>query len=334
MATKDDLVALLAATEAAQQARVPWWQVARAAARLGSATALLTEPWEPSDRWEQEVAAALAHDLRPDAQTHWSEELERWQASDERLRFMTILDQEYPASLRLVFNPPPFLTLRGELAAEDTRGVAVVGTRRPSEEGIRRAGRLSRELAEAGITVYSGLAAGIDSAAHAGALDGGGRTVAVLGHGLLRPIYPKVNAPLAETIANSAALVSQFRPDTPPTKGTFPMRNVVTSGLSQGTIVVEASGTSGSRMQARLAAEQGKQVWLLRSLVDEFDWAREFAERRPSEVRVVERTEDILDQVVDAQAIAEAAANGLPPVASAEEQRRGEPTEPQFALFE
>src|SRR6266511_663042 len=211
MATKDDLVALLAATEAAQQARVPWWQVARAAARLGSAAALLTEPWEPRDRW---------------------------QASDERLRFMTILDQEYPASLRLVFNPPPFLTLRGELAAEDARGVAVVGTRRPSEEGIRRAGRLSRELAEAGITVYSGLAAGIDSAAHAGALDGGGRTVAVLGHGLLRPIYPKENAPLAETIANSAALVSQFRPDTPPTKGTFPMRNVVTSGLSQGTIVV------------------------------------------------------------------------------------------------
>src|SRR6266511_3191170 len=298
MATKDDLVALLAATEAAQQARVPWWQVARAAARLGSAAALLTEPWEPSDRWEQEVAAALAHDLRPDAQTHWSEELERWQASDERLRFMTILDQEYPASLRLVFNPPPFLTLRGELAAEDARGVAVVGTRRPSEECIRRAGRLSRELAEAGITVYSGLAAGVDSAAHAGALDGGGRTVAVLGHGLLRPIYPKENAPLA------------------------------------GTIVVEASGTSGSRMQARLAAEQGKQVWLLRSLVDEFDWAREFAERRPSEVRVVERTDDILEQVVDAQAIAEQAANGLPPVAFAEERRRGEPAEPQFALFE
>ena len=93
------------------------------------------------------------------------------------------------------------------------------------------------------------------------------------------------------------------------------MRNVVTSGLSQGTIVVEASRTSGARMQARLAAEQGKRVWLLRSLVDEFEWAREFAERRPHEVRVVESIEDVLSDVVDADAIASAAAKGLPPVA-------------------
>lgn len=333
MTEKDDLVALLAATEAAQKTRVPWWQVGRAAARLGSGTALLTEPWEPIDRWENEVAFALAHHLDANAQARWADELERWQAADDRLRFVTILDDDYPANLRVVFNPPPFLTLRGQLAPEDTRGVAVVGTRHPSDEGVRRARRLSRELGEAGVTVYSGLAAGIDTAAHLGALDAGGRTVAVLGHGLLRPVYPKENATLAETIAGSAALISQFRPDTPPTKGTFPMRNVVTSGLSQGTIVVEASRTSGARMQARFAAEQGKHVWLLRSLVDEFDWAREFAERRPREVRVVERTEDVVEQVVDAQAIAEAAANGLPPVASAEAERRGDPVEPQFALF-
>jgi DNA processing protein len=333
MTEKAELIALLAATEAAQTARVPWWQVGRAASRLGSGAALLAEPWEPVDRWENEVAFALAHHLDADGQARWSDELERWQAADERLRFITILDDDYPTNLRLVFNPPPFLTLRGELAPEDARGVAVVGTRHPSEDGVRRAHRLARELAEAGITVYSGLAAGIDSAAHLGALDGGGRTVAVLGHGLLRPIYPKENASLADTIADTAALVSQFRPDTPPTKGTFPMRNVVTSGLSQGTIVVEASRTSGARMQARLAAEQGKHVWLLRSLVEQFEWAEQFAARRPREVRVVERTDDIVEQVVDARAIAEAAATGLPPVSQAETERRGDPVEPQFALF-
>ena len=330
----DDLIALLAACEAALQRRVPWWQVGRVAARLGSATALLSEPWEPIDRWEHDVAVALAHHLDADAQSRWAEELVRWCEADDRLRFLTILDDEYPANLRVVFNPPPFLVLRGELQAEDTRGVAVVGTRHPSDEGLRRARKLGYELASAGITVFSGLAQGIDAAAHAGALEAkGGRTFAVLGHGLLQPIYPKENRELAEEVAAAGALVSQFRPDTPPTKGTFPMRNVVTSGLSQGTIVVEASRTRGARMQARFAAEQGKRVWLLRSLVDEFDWARDFAARRAREVRVVESTEQVLEQIQDERAIAAAAAAGLPPVAAAEEERRGELAEPQFALF-
>jgi DNA processing protein len=328
-----DLVALLAACEAAQKARVPWWQVGRAAARLGSGTALLSEPWEPVDRWEYEVAAALAHHLDADAQARWAEALEGWQHADPRLRFITILEPDYPANLRVVFNPPPFLVLRGSLVPEDARGVAVVGTRHPSDEGLRRARRLGRELGEAGITVFSGLAAGIDTAAHEGALEAGARTVAVLGHGLLRPVYPKENRELAEIVSERGALVSQFRPDTPATRATYPMRNVVTSGLSQGTIVVEASRTSGARMQARLAAEQGKHVWLLRSLVDTFDWAREFAARRPEEVRVVEAIDDIIEQVVDAGAVAKQAADGLPPVAPAEEARRGEPAEQQFALF-
>lgn len=333
MATKDDLVALLAACEAVQGARVPWWQVGRVAARLGSGTALLSEPWEPIDRWEYEVAVALAHHLDAEAQSRWAEEVDGWQRADDRLRLLTIVDQDYPTNLQVVFNPPPFLALRGALVPEDARGVAIVGTRNPSEEGLRRARRLGQQLGEAGITVFSGLAAGIDTAAHTGALEAGARTVAVLGHGLLRPIYPKHNADLAEEIAEKGALLSQFRCDTPPTKATFPMRNVVTSGLSQGTVVVEASRTSGARMQARLAAEQGKHVWLLRSLVDEFDWAREFAERRPREVRIVESIDDVLSQVVDADTIAAEAAKGLPPVALAEEERRGELQPPQFALF-
>ena len=331
---RDDLIALLAACDAAQAQKIPWWQVGRVTVRLGSATALLAEPWEPVDRWEHDVAVALAHHLDPDAQARWTDEFERWEREDPRLRFVTILDDEYPANLRVVFNPPPFLVVRGGLRPEDARGVAVVGTRDPSAEGLRRARKLGYELAAAGITVVSGLASGIDAAAHAGALEAeAGRTIAVLGHGMLQPVYPKENRELAEAVATAGALVSQFRPDTPPTKGTFPMRNVVTSGISQGTIVVEASRTSGARMQARFAAEQGKRVWLLRSLVDEFDWARDFAARRAREVRVVESTEEVLEQIQDERAIAAAAAEGLPAVAAAEEERRGELAEPQFALF-
>lgn len=333
MARESELVALLASCDAAQQARVPWWQVARTAARLGSASSLLSEPWDPADRWEHDVAAALAHHLDANSLVRWEDELVAWRRLDPRLGFLTILDQGYPANLRLVFNPPPFLFLRGELTEADIRGVAVVGTRHPSDEGRRRAQRLGRELAEAGITVFSGLAAGIDGAAHAGALEAGGRTVAVLGHGLLRPLYPKENRELGEAIAAQGALVSQFRPDTPPTKATFPMRNVVTSGLSQGTVVVEASRTSGARMQARLAAEQGKRVWLLRSLLDGFDWAREFAERYREHVHVVASVGDVLDDLLDTGAVTSAAHDGLPPVASAEEARRGKPEVEQVALF-
>jgi len=320
-----EFAALLACCQAVQDARVPWWQLARAVERAGAVAPLLSGPWEPQDRWETEVAAALAHHLRHGAAQEWGRQLEEWQSADPTLRFISILDSDYPPSLRLIFNPPPFLVLRGHLIESDACGVAVVGTRHPTEEGLRRARRLGRELAEAGITVYSGLALGIDTAAHLGALDVGGRTVAIVGHGLLRPTYPKENQQLAEQIAASAALVSQFRPDTPPSRYTFPMRNAVTSGLSQGTVVVEASHTSGARMQARLAVEHGKRVWLLGSLVRDFPWAREFNERHPDSTRVIADVSEVLEELRSEQEIAAAARGELPPVPPVEEARRPRP---------
>jgi DNA processing protein len=322
----DQLVALLACCEAAQKSKVPWWQVARVVERLGDVRPLLAGPWEPQDRWEYEVAAAVAARLELDTEERWRRALERWQRQAEfDLRFLTILDEEYPPNLRLVYNPPPFLFLRGELLRRDVRGVAVVGTRRPSPEGVRRATRLARELAHAGITVYSGLAAGIDAAAHTGALEAGGRTVAVLGHGLLRPTYPKENRPLAAAIAARGALVSQFRPDTPPTRVTFPMRNVVTSGLSQASAVGEAGQTSGARMQARVAVEQGKRVWLLRSLVESFPWARRFAAEHTEYVRVVSDVSDVVEEVRSEDEVVGQLPAGLPDVSQAEAGRRPAP---------
>jgi len=194
-------------------------------------------------------------------------------------RLVTVLDPGYPVNLRLIPNLPPFLFYRGELREDDVRSVAVVGTRTASETGIRRATIMSRLLAEQDVTVVSGLARGIDTASHRAALQAGGRTIAVLGTGITR-CYPAENADLAEAITATGALVSQFWPTSPPSRYTFPRRNVVMSGISQGTVVIEASSTSGAKMQARLALEHGKKVFLIRSLVTSQQWARNYADSR------------------------------------------------------
>jgi DNA processing protein len=194
-------------------------------------------------------------------------------------RLVTVLDDSYPVNLRLVPNLPPFLFIRGEIREEDTRSLAVVGTREASEAGIRRAMRMSKLLVEQEVTVVSGLARGIDTAAHRAAIQSGGRTIAVLGTGIAK-CYPAENRELAQEITHHGALVSQFWPTRSPGRDTFPRRNVVTSGLSQGTVVIEASSTSGAKMQARLALEHGKKVFLVRSLVMNQQWAQAYVQKR------------------------------------------------------
>ena len=194
-------------------------------------------------------------------------------------QLVTVLDDSYPVNLRLIPNLPPFLFIRGEFRTEDSRSIAVVGTRSPSDAGKRRACRMSKLLAEQGVTVISGLARGIDTAAHRAALGAGSRTIAVLGTGITR-CYPPENQELSEEIVSNGALVSQFWPTRSPGRDTFPRRNVVTSGLSQGTVVIEASSTSGAKMQARLALEHGKKVFLLRSLVESQKWAETYVRER------------------------------------------------------
>lgn len=194
-------------------------------------------------------------------------------------RLTTVLDPDYPANLRLVPNLPPFLFYRGTVEEGDAKSVAVVGTRTASPAGLQRAHRMSTLLAQEGVTVISGLARGIDTAAHQGALEAGGRTIAVMGTGITK-CYPAENADLAERIVGNGALVSQFWPTRAPGTDTFPRRNVVTSGLSQGTVVIEASRTSGARMQARLALEHGKRVFLISSLVTDQQWARDYIHKR------------------------------------------------------
>jgi DNA processing protein len=199
------------------------------------------------------------------------------------VRVATPADPGYPANLRAAWDRPPALWWRGELLAADAVAVAVVGTRRPTADGRRRARRLATALAQHGVTVVAGLALGIDAEAHAAALRAGGRTLAVLGHGLARPVSPQANAALAAAILQAAALVSPFPPDAPPAPELFRARNAVIAGLSRAAVVVEAGHASGARVLARRAAGQGRPVLLLRSLLEREPWAREFAARDGAE---------------------------------------------------
>jgi DNA processing protein len=168
-------------------------------------------------------------------------------------------DAAYPALLRRTFDPPPLLYVRGRLAADEETAVAVVGARAATAAGRALARAMARDLAAWGATVVSGLARGIDTAAHEGALDGGGRTVAVLGCGLDRT-YPPENERLAGRIASLGAVVSEFPLGTPPLPEHFPRRNRVIAGWTQAVVVVEAAARSGALNTARCAADEGRDV--------------------------------------------------------------------------
>jgi len=169
-------------------------------------------------------------------------------------------DGAYPPALRQIADPPLVLAVRGSLGEPDEPAVAVVGTRRASEYGRRMAEELARGLAQAGVTVVSGLATGIDGAAHRAALAAGGRTVAVFGTGIDR-VYPSWHGGLAAAIAAQGALVSEFPCGAPPLQFHFPRRNRIISGLTRGTVVVEAAEQSGSLITAGYALEQDRQVF-------------------------------------------------------------------------
>ncbi len=166
----------------------------------------------------------------------------------------------YPELLYHIYSPPPLLFVMGEWLPQDTRAVAVVGARRASSYGRRVARTLGRELAQRGLTVVSGMARGVDSESHRGALDAGGRTVAVLGSGLDVP-YPPENASLMVEIACHGAVLTEFPPGTEPLAGNFPQRNRLISGLSHGVVVVEAAERSGAMITAGYALDQGKDVF-------------------------------------------------------------------------
>ena len=194
-------------------------------------------------------------------------EAEIRRAAALKIKVITQADEQYPTSLRSLYNAPLALYVRGELREEDAQAVAVVGSRAASSYGLNTADRLAYQMAQRGITVVSGLARGIDCAAHEGALKGGGRTLAVLG-GAIDEIYPPEHAELADRIVRHGALISEYPMGRSADRTTFPYRNRIISGLSLGTLVVESEEKGGSLHTAEAAMEQGRSVMAVPGRVD------------------------------------------------------------------
>jgi DNA processing protein len=206
-----------------------------------------------------------------DSIAHWEErvdlggELKRIQEFGARV--VTQIDPEYPRMLREIHNPPIVLYVWGELKDRDVHAIGVVGSRAASHYGLQSAKKLSYQLAYAGVTVVSGLARGIDSAAHQAALAAKGRTIAVIGSGLNK-LYPPENAGLAELIAASGAVVSEYPMDRSADRQTFPYRNRIVAGWGSGVLVIEAALNSGALITAGQALEHGRSVYAVPGPID------------------------------------------------------------------
>jgi DNA processing protein len=220
---------------------------------------------QPLSAWQAVVGPKLAQALQtpPAALDGAVETLERWLAQAPDRHFLTLADPRYPAELLQMADPPVMLYVMGQIEVlQHPQRLAIVGSRNPTPQGAANAHAFAHALGEAGVCVVSGLALGVDGAAHAGAVDGGAPTIAVVGTGLDR-VYPKRHLALAHRIAAHGAIVSEYALGTPPIAAHFPQRNRIIAGLSQGTLVVEAAVQSGSLITARLAAEQGREVFAI-----------------------------------------------------------------------
>lgn len=209
-------------------------------------------------------------------------------------RLVTPVDDDYPAPLKTIYDPPLCLYVRGTLEQKDEQALAVVGTRRASHYGAAQADRLAYLAAKAGFTIVSGLARGIDTIAHRAALKAGGRTLAVLGGGMDQ-LYPPENRELADEIAAHGALVTEFPLGREPDRTTFPYRNRIVSGLSKGVLVVEAGVSSGAMNTAEQALEQGRSVMAVPGRVD-MEGARGPHRLIQNGARLVEDLPDILKE--------------------------------------
>ncbi|MBN1851911.1 MAG: DNA-processing protein DprA [Pirellulales bacterium] len=217
-------------------------------------------------------------------------------ASQHGLRLMLDTDDDFPRLLAEIHDPPGLLFVRGQILPSDRLAVGIVGMRHASRYGLVQAERLASGLARAGITVVSGLARGIDGAAHRGALAAGGRTIAILASGLVN-IYPPEHVPLADAIvAAGGALLSEQPPRMEPLSGMFPQRNRIISGLSLGVIVVEAAHRSGALITARHAMEQGRDVFAVPGRVDQRQ-SRGCHQLIRDGATLVESVDDILDEL-------------------------------------
>ena len=239
---------------------------------------------------DQNVIDGLRHFSR------WNEVKEEiGRAQRAAVKIVPFASPEYPARLRMISDPPPFVYVKGEIRAADERAVGVVGSRSASDYGRRVAQDLCRGLAALGFTVVSGMARGIDGTAHDASLNAGGRTIAVLGSGVDRP-YPAEHDRLYQRISEQGAVISEFPLGTRPMAFNFPARNRLISGLSLGVVVVEATEKSGSLITAALALEQGREVFAVPGAVGA-SRSRGTHRLLRQGAKLVETVDDIIEEI-------------------------------------
>ena len=234
---------------------------------LGSVSAIFEAPANDLQQAGGIGSALAASIVKQRDNLAIDEELDRAEKSNTRI--ITPLDEEYPAALREIHDPPLALYVRGRLRPSDKNSIAIVGTRRATHYGMDTTRKFSYQLGKAGVCILSGLALGIDSAAHEGALRSDGRTVAVIGSGFDH-IYPPENIALSERIADNGAVLTEFPFTRKPDKATFPMRNRIVSGMSKGVLVIEAGRRSGAAITANQALSQGRSVFAIPGRIDSY----------------------------------------------------------------
>ena len=284
------------------------WMKLRAIAGVGDHIALvLVREWGTPEAVLRATAAELMHKgcsaKLADAVVHGPDRdacrriaRELHGIERRRIEVRSILDCNYPRRLLTIADPPPLLYIAGSLHESDELAIAVVGARRATPAGGLVTERLARGLAEAGFTIVSGLARGIDAAAHRGALAAGGRTLAVLGCGL-GSTYPPEHERLRREIEAHGAVLSELSLDAPPHSGHFPRRNRIISGLSFGVVVAEAAIDSGSLITAGLAAEQGREVFAVPGSVDS-ETSRGTHALIKEGAALVEQPQDVIDVIL------------------------------------
>lgn len=260
---------------------------------LGSVDAILSET-ESRLALIEGIGSSIARAIVKGREA-WSPEEEFARMEKLGISVVDMEDEAYPSRLREIYDPPLVLYYKGKLESSRRRALAVVGSRQTTPYGFETTRKLAFQCAYAGFTVVSGLARGIDTAAHQGALAAKGHTVAVFGNSLDR-VYPEENEALAEKIAEGpGALFSEFPLGTPPDKYTFPMRNRIVSGLSEGVLVVEAGKKSGAMITARVALDQGRQVFAVPGRIDN-PQAKGCHDLIRNGAKLVESVEDIVGE--------------------------------------
>ncbi len=210
-------------------------------------------------------------------------------------RVLTVADAEFPHALLNIADPPLLLYVKGRLDLLNTRSLAIVGSRSASAQGLRNAEAFAKSVSDKGLCIVSGMAHGVDAAAHRGGLQGAGSSIAVVGTGLDK-VYPAANRELAHQLARSGAIISEFPLGTPPLAANFPRRNRIISGLSEGCLVVEASLQSGSLITARMALEQGREVFAVPGSIHS-PQSKGCHELIKQGAKLVESADDILEEL-------------------------------------